>query len=657
MKHASHAHGSLAHDEQAKHRFSSHWLRAGWRSCLLALLLVSGTFLFMHQAPIAHAQSSTISIDANTTYQTIDGFGTSLVDQTGAQTGGPLPLDLYQMNATQQQQILDLLFNSSTGAGLSIDRFELGAGYFYGVPDFTVEPNNPGSPTATPSYVWDHSADHQVWIAQQAQQRGVSQFYADAWSAPAFMKNNDSVSGLGSLCGEVSCSSGDWRQAYANYLVQYLKDYQSEGINVSHVAFDNEPGSGSSYQSMSWTSAQLTDFVNVLGPTFASAHLSTSVACCDEAGYSNSSTALNTVLADPTAASYLGVASVHGYGTGGVVSPFTSATNAGKHTWETEYSCIGDSWNTLYSSGNCDGRYWSDNIYQTLINGVNAYFSWTGAWGHTDNEDLIQLTSSTSYQVSSRLWVMGNYSRYVRPGATRIGASSGDGNMLVTAFKNTDGSYALVVDNHESSPIPTTISIPALSSGTATPYVTDDAEGMAQQTPITVSNGAFSVVMPPNATITFKMTSANGSLANGTYVIEDNNNTGEYLSIQNSDPSDGALVNQWAWIIAPVQYWIVTSVGNGLYTIQNRSTGKYLSIYNNVTTEGAEADQWHWVSASTQYWSISSTGNGMYRIQENSNTGEYLSIQNNATTEGALADQWQWVPESTQYWTFFPVLQ
>jgi O-glycosyl hydrolase len=612
------------------------------------LVILVGIMVLVGQSHAVHAQgTSKIAIDANTHYQTIDGFGTAEV--------APWTNTLYTMSSTQQQQVLDLLFNPTNGAGLSMYRFEIGAGLTYdNIPDFTIEPNSPGSPGANPGYMWDHSADHQVWLAQQAQQRGVSTIYGDAWSAPAFMKDNTNVYNLGSLCGEVSCSSGDWRQAYANYLTQYVKDYQSEGVNLTQIGFDNEPGQGSSYQSMSWTSAQLTDFVKVLGSTLSNANVATRVACCDEAGYDNNGSALNTVLADPTAASDLGVATVHGYGTNGVVSPVTSATNAGKHTWQSEYTCVFDSWNMLYSSGDCNGQSWSDHIYQTLSNGVNAYFDWIGAGNtHTDNEDLIHLTGSSSYQVSSRLWVMGNYSRYVRPGATRIGASSGDGNMLVTAFKNTDGSYALVVDNHESSPVPTTINIPALASGTATPYVTSDSSGMAQQSSLAISNGSLNVTMPPNATITFKLTSASsgGTLSNGTYVIQ-NNTTGECLSLRGNNAADGTLANVWHSINASSQYWTLTGIGNGQYTIQSGSTGEYLAIQNDSGSDGALADVWHWVNAPSQTWTIGSAGNGLYTIQNNN--GEYLSIQGNSASDDAQVNQWHWLNASSQYWSLFP---
>lgn len=47
----------------------------------------------------------------------------------------------------------------------------------------------------------------------------------------------------GYLCGvtDETCSTGDWRQAFANYLVQYLQDYESEGVTVDFIGFLNEP--------------------------------------------------------------------------------------------------------------------------------------------------------------------------------------------------------------------------------------------------------------------------------------------------------------------------------------------------------------------------------------------------------------------------------
>ncbi|RAS70819.1 hypothetical protein C8D87_1011120 [Lentzea atacamensis] len=44
--------------------------------------------------------------------------------------------------------------------------------------------------------------------------------------------------------------------------------------------------------------------------------------------------------------------------------------------------------------------------------------------------------------MSKRLWAMANYSRFIRPNATRIGATTSDGNLLLSAFRNSDGSVS-----------------------------------------------------------------------------------------------------------------------------------------------------------------------------------------------------------------------
>jgi O-glycosyl hydrolase len=57
------------------------------------------------------------------------------------------------------------------------------------------------------------------------------------------MKTNGNEAGGGYLCGVTTetCSSGDWRQAYANYLVKYIQDYKAAGIDITYVGFLNEP--------------------------------------------------------------------------------------------------------------------------------------------------------------------------------------------------------------------------------------------------------------------------------------------------------------------------------------------------------------------------------------------------------------------------------
>jgi hypothetical protein len=52
------------------------------------------------------------------------------------------------------------------------------------------------------------------------------------------MKTNNSADNGGAVCGltGATCSSGNWGQAYANYLEQYAKDYSAAGIPLTRSA-------------------------------------------------------------------------------------------------------------------------------------------------------------------------------------------------------------------------------------------------------------------------------------------------------------------------------------------------------------------------------------------------------------------------------------
>jgi len=178
------------------------------------------------------ARATQVTVSLGQTYQTMDGFGFS--EAFGRAS------NLYNLPSTQRSHALDLLFSPSVGAGFTILRNRIGSG---GSGD-SIEPTSPGSPSSTPKYTWDHSEGYQVWLSQQAKSLyNVTRVYANAWSAPAFMKTNGKDTNGGYLCGVSgeSCSSGDWKQAYANFLIQYIKDYASEGITITEIGFLNEP--------------------------------------------------------------------------------------------------------------------------------------------------------------------------------------------------------------------------------------------------------------------------------------------------------------------------------------------------------------------------------------------------------------------------------
>lgn len=468
---------------------------------------------------LATASRAIITIDGAEHHQIIDGFGIS-----GA--FGPANQLRTLSSTSDQKRILDLLFNTSTGAGFSILRNLLPSDG-----NHTIEPNNPGSPTATPHYVWDNSSWGQVWLAQEAQRYGVKQFYLDAWSSPGFMKTNGDEANGGSLCGSLgaTCSSGDWRQAYANYLVQYIRDYKSDGIAITHIGFANEPNLKTSYSSMLINPAQAANFAKVLGPILRASPFHPQIVCCEEEGWNLAQSYTNAITSDPTSNVNVNVISSHGY----THAPDSALIGTGqKHIWQTEWSTF-DPWNSSWDKGSntssfaspqptgtatgtangsdASGFTWAQHVYNGLTAAnLSAFFYW---WGFdlnensTDNGALIHYKNNT-VETSKRLWALANYSRFVRPKAIRIGAASNSSNLQVTAFKNTNGSIAIVVLNTSRSNTPITFSLQntgITQAYIATPYITNASNNTAAQTQLSIQRQTFSATVPARSLVTYQV--------------------------------------------------------------------------------------------------------------------------------------------------------
>ncbi len=259
-------------------------------------------------APAAGAASwpPTVTVDGATTYQRIAGFGSS-------EAFGQAEV-IQDAPAATQQQALDLLYSPVTGAGLTILRNEISADV-----GTTIEPTAPASPTAAPTYLPLTSiADDQgqLWLAQTIRKEfGVTDVFADAWSAPAFMKTNDSVDNGGTLCGVpgATCASGDWRQAYANYLKQYAADYAAADVPLSYVGPENEANIGPGYDSMIMSPAQTANFMEFLGPTLAFSGLPTRAECCATEGWDYAQQYAAAIESDPLADLFTPLFTSHGY--------------------------------------------------------------------------------------------------------------------------------------------------------------------------------------------------------------------------------------------------------------------------------------------------------------------------------------------------------
>ncbi|CZR56434.1 uncharacterized protein PAC_06322 [Phialocephala subalpina] len=194
-----------------------------------------------------------ITVNAHQKYQTIEGFGIS-EDFRRAHGIHKHP---------NSSHILDLLFSDTLGAGLTILRNGIGC--------YPSNPHHPPLPPPPATYTFSNDSS-QIWLSLAAQNYSVNTFYASALSAPWYMKTNANDLDGGCLCcvTGTSCSTGDWRLHFANYLIQYLISYQKAGINISHLGFQNEPNISPSYAGMRSYGSQAVDFLKILVPALKS---------------------------------------------------------------------------------------------------------------------------------------------------------------------------------------------------------------------------------------------------------------------------------------------------------------------------------------------------------------------------------------------------
>ncbi|MBC6458201.1 glycoside hydrolase family 30 protein [Actinomadura sp. HBU206391] len=444
-----------------------------------ALTLGTVMALAAPAAPALATGAPSGSVDFRSGLQPIDGFGFAQPFQRASlMRGTPAPGNTEGLPPAKQREVLDLLLSRDKGAGLSILRLGIGSSAD-SVYDHmrTIQPTDPGGPDAPPKYEWDGDDGGQVWLAKQAKAYGVKRFYADAWSAPGYMKDNGTDANGGTLCGlsGTTCASGDWRQAYANYLVQYARFYRREGIKLTDIGFTNEPDLTVSYASMRFTPAQAAEFIKIFGPTVKRSGLGMKVACCDVAGWTGQQEYTAAIEADPQAAKWVATHTGHPY-----VSPVTGPLPTERHVWMSEWSPNGTTWNENWDDGSgYDGFTIAEDIHRTLTTGnANAYVFWFGASiGAT--RGLIQLDGA-NYNVSKRLWALAAYGRFIRPGATRVSATATDPALKLTAYRNADGTKVVEILNTATTRTQAALTLDRPALGRVTSYLTDGEHSLAK---------------------------------------------------------------------------------------------------------------------------------------------------------------------------------
>jgi glucuronoarabinoxylan endo-1,4-beta-xylanase len=424
---------------------------------------------------------STCAIDWNHEKQVIDGFGGSGAFHQAA--------NLMTFPERERNQILDLLFLQDKGIGLSIVRNIIGDGGDWGKP---IDGPTPSIEPQEGNWQWTGDED-QVWLMNEAQKRSCTRFVSTAWSPPVWMKTNNNVINGGEL-------RPDKYQAFADYLSNYVRGYKEHhNIDIYAISPANEPDYTTAYSSCRWNGTQFRDFIkNYLKPTFKRESVSAKVIMPETMNF-NEDYAVDT-LNDPEASQGVDIVAAHAYDF--KAKPFPVATSQNKAIWQTEVSNIG------FNDGSMsDGLKYAKLLHDHMtVTGANAWLFW---WliSYKEGESLVHLdTIYKTFTTFKRLYTIGNYSRFVRPGYIRINTDSNPvANVFVTAYKDKlSGKFAIVAINNGNEERNVSFNLnefPRLDA--VIPYRTSNTENLAQLDKIPASNKTFRAALKAKSVTTF----------------------------------------------------------------------------------------------------------------------------------------------------------
>ena len=484
-------------------------LRIKATATLAAGLLLGATGPARSQAPA----TTTVRIDAAQPRQAIANFAAS--DAWACQFVGNWP-------AAKKEAIADLLFSQETGPdgrpkgiGLSLWRFYVGAGSAEqgaasGIPDEWRRAES----FLTPGGRYDFTRQAgQLWFLKAARKRGVKQFLGFTISPPVSMAIN----------GKTFATAGKTNLAPANYaafgtycatVVQGVK--QATGITFDYFSPINEPQwdwTDGTQEGSPFSNVEMAGVTKAVSAALVARRLPTKV-LVSEAGkldylYTTADKPgrgdqLAAFFGDKAAPTYLGgtpqvapIMAGHSYFT---TSPAATAVATrqrlaarvaalkGLTYWQSEYCILGDNAGEINGNGRDLGMtsalYLARVIhYDLAVGNAAAWEWWLGVSPHDYKDGLVYTDKNKTdgnFYPSKMLWALGNYSRYLRPGAVRLNAQLADsartGQPLVSAYKSPNGKQLItVVVNDFDTPATVQLVLSGGRLGAGKAYVTSAA--------------------------------------------------------------------------------------------------------------------------------------------------------------------------------------
>jgi glucosylceramidase len=241
--------------------------------------------------------------------------------------------------------------------------------------------------------------------------------------------------------------------------VRYLQAYAKEQIPIWGVTVQNEPAATQPWDSCVYTGEEERDFVrDYLGPTLVKAGLDTKIMIWDhnrDLMYERA----KAVLDDPAAAKFVWGVAFHWY----VTDTFDNVQRVhdawpDKHLLLSEACQEGGPHINEWAVGERYGRSIMSDLNHWAVGWVdwNMVLDQQGGPNHVGNftsAPIIADTAQGEVHFQPSYYYIGQFAKFIRPGAVRVIAAPTSDSLETTAFVNTDGSTVVVVMNRTELPV------------------------------------------------------------------------------------------------------------------------------------------------------------------------------------------------------------